>query len=68
MGQVASTALSSWRDAGKGHKGKPVNARIYACPLCPMKYESSQQRYLHCGLDHLVYIPMVEGAPQSATN
>eukprot|EP00971_Amphidinium_carterae_P151732 3007431-Amphidinium_carterae.1 len=33
-----------------------------------MKYESSQQRYLHCGLDHLVYIPMIEGAPQSATN
>eukprot|EP00971_Amphidinium_carterae_P296747 5895055-Amphidinium_carterae.1 len=47
---------------------------IYACDCktleasCPMKYESSQQRYIHCGLDHLVYIPMVEGAPQSATN
>eukprot|EP00971_Amphidinium_carterae_P069721 1379663-Amphidinium_carterae.1 len=33
-----------------------------------MKYESAQQRYIHCGLDHLVYIPMIDGAAQSATN
>eukprot|EP00971_Amphidinium_carterae_P234170 4646386-Amphidinium_carterae.1 len=33
-----------------------------------MKYESAQQRYIHCGLDHFVYIPMIDGAAQSATN
>eukprot|EP00971_Amphidinium_carterae_P244442 4853684-Amphidinium_carterae.1 len=56
--------------SGPHKKKKKVSdsARIYACPLCPMKYESAQQRYIHCGMDHLVYIPMIEGAAQSATN
>eukprot|EP00971_Amphidinium_carterae_P189652 3764453-Amphidinium_carterae.3 len=52
----------------KVKKSNASSARIYACPLCPTKYESPQQRYLHCGLDHLVYIPMIEGAAQRATS
>eukprot|EP00971_Amphidinium_carterae_P003556 70208-Amphidinium_carterae.1 len=50
--------------SNKNAKKSTATSRIYACPLCAMKFESPQQRYLHCGLDHLVYIPMIEGAPQ----
>eukprot|EP00971_Amphidinium_carterae_P091374 1808864-Amphidinium_carterae.1 len=47
---------------------KYASNQIYQCPLCAAKFESAQQRYLHCGIDHLVLIPMIEGCPQSATN
>eukprot|EP00971_Amphidinium_carterae_P142641 2825735-Amphidinium_carterae.1 len=33
-----------------------------------MKFESAEQRYIHCGIDHLVFIPMIDGCPQSATH
>eukprot|EP00971_Amphidinium_carterae_P310356 6167397-Amphidinium_carterae.2 len=49
-------------------KKNAQNSQIYACPMCPLKFDSLQLRYIHAGMEHLVRIPMIKGTSQNATN
>eukprot|EP00971_Amphidinium_carterae_P165181 3274420-Amphidinium_carterae.1 len=45
--QASSSRKGPESEPPSGKTKKSGSAQIYACPLCPKRFESSQQRYIH---------------------